>query len=829
MTLMHARQTVMVVVLSLVVPVKAVAEMEEITVSARKREENLQEVPISITAFSSGQIERLGISGLQDVTKFTSSVILDTGFAPQDTRIVIRGLAPVRGRQNVAVLQDGIDISSQAIQTAGGSLLINPRLFDLERVEVVKGPQNALYGRTAFNGAINYVTRKPTNDPVARVWTDVGSDGQVEGRASVSGPLVNDRLLAEVNLAAWSFDGFYNNSVTGNDAGGNEGHAAAAGFIWMPTDRLSLRLRGEVLNDEFDSYPYRQLAPNASLPVPPSANTCPPSGAGCVLSPAVTDVDVYAGKLPDGDDYDVTLSENPRNGTEYPGTDRDIWRLTLTAEQDLGPAGFMYLGHFAHAEIEEFFDGSRLGSASQLAVGAETIFDNDTDLQSHEFRLSSTAEGRLSWAAGVLLWEEDVEFVDGAFNCLNDNGILPPSPCAGVMSVVGTPASPLNPDDWERKTDHWSVYGLVDWMFADGLQAIFEVRYTDENLKASGPDRRTAGDRIIAEQNPVLNVYPETIPPNDGILKSSISDNFWSPKITLQWSPTDDMMYYASWASATKPAGISQITGGIGGFDPVSSRFEPEEMDVWEAGAKTSWLDDRLTVNSALFYQDYTDKQVSSQRLTAGGFLAPVINNASSAEVWGFELDTVWQPFEFLRLSASYTYLDTEYDEYKELSSGAAPIASAGNCRVITDASGDSVCELDLSGNELEYAPEHALVAGFSIQSGLTRDTDWLLEGDVIYQDERYNERFNLVTLDSFTTLDLRLGVRNDTFEIIGYVDNVFDDDTTKTGVGSIYTPGAAFVGFAQPPATFVLPSSQLVLKPDERSFGVRASFRFDL
>jgi outer membrane receptor protein involved in Fe transport len=152
----------MIVCLTSILP--AIAGAEEMIVTTRKSEENLQKVPIAVDVITAEDIATKGITSTADVAKYLPSMQFDQGFAPQDTRIVIRGLSPTRGRQNVAVLLDGIDITSQSIQSNGGTLLINPRLFDAERVEVVKGPQNALYGRTAFAGAINYVSRQPTDD-----------------------------------------------------------------------------------------------------------------------------------------------------------------------------------------------------------------------------------------------------------------------------------------------------------------------------------------------------------------------------------------------------------------------------------------------------------------------------------------------------------------------------------------------------------------------------------------------------------------------------------------------------------------------------------------
>ena len=142
----------------------SVAQIEEIVVTARKKAENLQDIPVQVDVIGSEKLERAGITSLEDVAKMSASMVFDNGFSQQDTRITLRGLSPVRGRQNVAVLQDGVDLSSENLTIAGGTALINSRLFDLERVEIVKGPQSALYGRSAFAGAINYVTKKPTQE-----------------------------------------------------------------------------------------------------------------------------------------------------------------------------------------------------------------------------------------------------------------------------------------------------------------------------------------------------------------------------------------------------------------------------------------------------------------------------------------------------------------------------------------------------------------------------------------------------------------------------------------------------------------------------------------
>ena len=209
---------------SLAIPVFA-QELEEIVVVARKREESLQEVPISIATFSEEDLEVQGIESLEDIARQSAGIIFDKGYGPQDVRVVMRGLSPTRGRPNVAVLLDDVDISGEAIRTAGSSLTVNPRLIDVERIEIVRGPQSALYGRSAFGGAIHYVTRRPSEERRGKVAIDVSAEGKRELTMQASGP-VAENFFVGFNAAAWNEDGFYKNEITGADVGGQQGVGA---------------------------------------------------------------------------------------------------------------------------------------------------------------------------------------------------------------------------------------------------------------------------------------------------------------------------------------------------------------------------------------------------------------------------------------------------------------------------------------------------------------------------------------------------------------------------------------------------------------------------
>jgi len=256
-------------------PISMAQVIEEITVTARKKSENLQDVPISVNVITSDILDRRSIRDLNDVTKLDPSLIFDKGFAPDDIRVVVRGIDNGRGRPVVATIIDGVDISSEALATAGASQLISPTLIDIERIEIVKGPQIALYGRTAFAGAISYVTKRASEELEINTSVEVAQDGFHEARISASGP-ASDNLGIRFNALTWSFDGFHENTVTGNKVGGGEGHSASILFDWNPVgnEKLSIRTRIDTIEDEYASpaqafVPYNQIAA-----VPADASWC---------------------------------------------------------------------------------------------------------------------------------------------------------------------------------------------------------------------------------------------------------------------------------------------------------------------------------------------------------------------------------------------------------------------------------------------------------------------------------------------------------------------------------------------------------------------------
>ncbi|MBL8630866.1 MAG: TonB-dependent receptor, partial [Rhodospirillaceae bacterium] len=254
-------------------------------------------------------------------------------------------------------------------------------------------------------------------------------------------------------------------------------------------------------------------------------------------------------------------------------------------------------------------------------------------------------------------------------------------------------------------------------------------------------------------------------------------------------------------------------------------QYAAEKLWVYELGAKTEWLDNRLIANAAFFYQDYTDKQVATLiPVPNTDFNTARIINAGQARVKGMELETVAQATENLRLSASYTYLNAKYTKFDYLTASSNEVIRNGNCEVVRS-NGVAICSTSLTGRRLEGAPRHALVmsANYTASAAtlLGDDAEWFIEGDSRYQSRRFIEASNNRTLSSYWLLNARVGVTRDQWEVLFYVDNVTDNRTVKSALRDSGTVEQARFNTAAPPDTL------LVNLPDPRTVGIRAKVNF--
>ena len=442
--------------LPLALPLAALAQVEEIVVTARKKEENLKDIPVAIEAVTAEEIQRKGIVDIAHLAEQSASLKFDQGSSRQDTRLSIRGLSPTRGRQNAAILVDGVDISSEAVSTSGGSVLVNQRLLAVERIDIVKGPQSALWGRSAFNGAINFVTKDPPEEFGGSTNVDLNDKQQYFVGGDVGGPIFGEKLGVLLNGSWWNKDGFYDNSVTGDNIGQDDGYGASLKFKSKLDNGLTLELRGSYEHYEAGQSPevflgFNKLlqepagafAPNtdpniiADTPLPPGVPY--PTALFCLNdnlnalqpnspieqqllnqalidrytrvsldpnNPAIGDgphcqkvVPVFAGQVPDGGSLKPTLETNPYTpGQDYEGLQGNTSRVTFSVDWELDKGAVTWLSGYTHDSNTEEVDFSRYAIRD---TSSPFLDDNVNVFQSASSKLTTQFQQDLRYTTSL--------------------------------------------------------------------------------------------------------------------------------------------------------------------------------------------------------------------------------------------------------------------------------------------------------------------------------------------------------------------------------------------------------------------------------------------
>jgi iron complex outermembrane recepter protein len=497
--------------------------LDEVVVTARKRAENLQDVPLSISAITAAEIEKQGISSVQDVAKLDASVIFDKGFSATDTRIAIRGLSPGRGRVNVAVLVDGIDTSSESISFGGGSLLATNKLLDLQTIEVVKGPQSALFGRSAFAGAINYVTKDPSDVFEGGLRGEIGDYGQYELIGSASGP-VNETFGWRANAVYWNKDGIYRNFVSGQKVGYGDGFGIGLTGKWEPSEAFDAKLHVEYTDDTYGPFAQAVARGNTRLTRSVDGTQClttgttgpgtpivppPASQTACRVYAPTTVVGgnivaggvlAYRGTFDDAAAYRVQLDTDPRTGADYPGTERQIARASLVMNWNIGPGTLTSLTGFTDAEFDFMedgdFDSGRV--TAQNVLGTDTVlratefnYNNKTQQISQELRYRTDFEGPFNFMLGGLYWNEDAEQIARSVSILcfpsfPTGALFPGSPPIGPACQTRNGQQVLGlmtaiPRNDGREIEHISAFGMAEFEFADIWKLTAEIRTSEED------------------------------------------------------------------------------------------------------------------------------------------------------------------------------------------------------------------------------------------------------------------------------------------------------------------------------------------------------------
>ncbi|MGJ8563559.1 MAG: TonB-dependent receptor [Alphaproteobacteria bacterium] len=674
--------------------------IDEVVVTARMRKETIQDIPASVTALNSVAIERGGVRNIEDVARLTPGLSF-VSLSPNFSLPVIRGLTTNVGESNVGFFIDGVYQGSRAG--------MDRSLADVERIEVIKGPQVALYGRNAFGGAINVITRAPTDTFSLKASATVGEGGRKEGSAFISGPIAKDSLYGRIGVAHAERDGFFTNELTGEKLDSRKATSYAGALLWEASPDVSFDLR--VSHED---------AENGDNPGYFILNNKPEIYNGRSQ--------IYLGEVPaQTDGFSVTPGNVDRNST----------LVSLTGRWDVAD-DYQLSSITSYSTLETVTDIDNDYSSAELTRMTQLI---DQDWFSQEFRLAHSGD-KIDWLAGLYYSNQDQ---------LDDNLQLVVNPA--IENALPGSLRSVHLKNQET-SEVMAVFGSVTWRLAQDWSLDLAGRYFKEDKDIS-PFQENPYTGVVLDPNPEL----------------TLSDEFFTPSATLSWDASDNVKLYSSIAKGVKSGGFNALAN----VTADERYYDAESSWNYELGAKTSWLNNRLHINGALFTIDWKD-----QIVRALGTMGATLNaNAGKTTSKGYEIEVVGRPNSNLDFTFGYTYNDSSFDEYTfpslALSFGLDPV---------------------LDGKTLQYASKHMVTTSMQYQDTLSGDWDWFIRGDAAYRTKQYGSTTNLFWVGDQLNANLTGGFENSKWAVEFWVRNLLEEDAPtvsiqQRNIGSAVLPPA--------------------------------------
>lgn len=595
--------------------------LESIVVTAQKRAEDVQDVPIAITALSSSTLEKQRVTDVTSLDNLVPGLRIAAADAAANPKIFIRGAGlndfNPTSSSGVGLYADGVYIGSPLAQFS--------TFYDLDRVEVLRGPQGTLYGRNTTGGAINVISKRPTFSPEGYASVEAGNFGSVELNAAYGGPIVGDKLAFRIAGQYAEDDGYSTNAVTGNKVNNTARYAVRGSLLYTPDDLTDILLTVNTFSNRGGAVQpkSRQL-----FPADPSA-----AGPDGVCAPAF----FRSGLCTDALGFADTSADPYTITADVEGKDKvDLWSAALTIDREIGDLTLTSIT--AYQDVERSAHENTDSSPLQML---EAFYNNTQEQFSQELRLASDGE-RLKWVVGGY-YMKDTTTSDSAYDILR---ILRP--------LFITPENPtgVSPENsviylgypYTQKTDSYAIFGQADYELAPGLILTAGLRWSADEKSM---DYSTIAEGVL----PVFSYQAD----------KTFSD--WSGKIGLKYDLTDTTNIYASYSRGYKSGGFF---GGNADSPEQIAPYENETVNAYEIGSKSDLWDNRLRMNLSGFYYDYQDIQAYST-VERNGLTVQVLDNAAGAEMYGAEAEFTVMPIENLDLSLGLAWLHAEYGEYNSL------------------------------------------------------------------------------------------------------------------------------------------------------------------
>lgn len=585
--------------------------LDTITVTATKREENLQDVAVAVSAISAETIAEAGLVRLEDIAGLVSNLTYSETTSTRMTQLVVRGLSQSGGignDPNIGVYIDGVYI--------GRDSGFNTGLMDIERIEVLKGPQGTLFGRNSATGAISIITRKPSPDNFLEVQGTLGNYDFRRIGLTANGAL-SDTLFAKLTAVKIDRDGYLKN-LYGGTANGVDNIFLRGQVLYAPTADLSLTLSADYSKDDDNGNNYVTADP--ATPV----------------------------------NFD-RITTIPDLGFEK----QEHYGVAALIDYAFG-GGFQLTSITSHRAIS--FSGFNDIDYSPLDLS--TLLDEREQSQfSQELRIASPASDVFEWIAGVYYYNQSFDvgshlssgadtifafggaFVDPAFFELVGSGERP--------TDYGLPQDATLIDAYAGiDTESYAVFASGTFRFTPVWALTAGLRYSNDKKdftfsQVSDPLSQMFGFRTFDCKDPASGCQIKR------------NDSRWTPSVSLEYTPTDSILAYAKFSTGYNAGGFNANLNS--GTNPLS--FSPETVEAYELGFKSQLFNNRVRLNAALFQLDYNDKQESIFIAEAGGFIQ---GNAGGARSRGFEVELDAVLTEHLGLSGSVGYADSVYTDYEE-------------------------------------------------------------------------------------------------------------------------------------------------------------------
>ncbi|WP_297800911.1 TonB-dependent receptor [uncultured Brevundimonas sp.] len=762
----------------------AAAFLEDIVVTARKREESAQDIPVSVTAMSAEAMAQLQVETVVDVARYTPGFQMQPAFGSFNDRPVIRGAS------NLIVADGKVGVFIDGVPWFGALSTLDMDSF--QRVEVMRGPQSALYGRGTLSGAVNMITRSPGSDLDGRASVTSGSDGRLDYSINLSGP-VDDTLGFVAGLSHSEFGGQYQNEIGYREMlGARSSDTHNLGLYFRPEGGFEASLRYYGIKSE-----ENQAA--VSL-MPASENNC-----------YLTTRPYYCGTVKAPTSFRINTDR-----VASPGLERETHAVMGNVSYEFAESGarLSYLAGRSKTYLKTGLDLS-YDDREFMLMGAScpfvpisnrdcsaTVF-NDTRAQNreavtHELRFDGPAIGSLRWSVGGYYGADKT------------------TPLRDFLEFTE-----VGPEVMEAiyEIENLAAFGGLEYDLRENLTLSLEGRWQKDTVTQTGQSYRVS-DLFTPQQIAQLrNPLPSQVVGNTDSRTATFET--FLPRVSVTWRPSADLNLYAQYAVGNSPGGFNVVTS------PVAT-YDEERLTNTEIGAKTSLFGFRY-LNMSLFH-NVIDNQVLSSTFQTATATGSYMANIGETEVNGLEIEGLRYLTSGLSVRFAYTFLDTEITEGVDNDEAILHLGVA--CKSLVP--GGTSYFVDLSrlgcldaasivGRRTPLVSEHSGSIGLKYE-GTTNwnDVDWFVATDLTYVGSFFGQVHNLIKVPASQRVNLNAGLSFKDFQVNVWARNLLDDDSpigalryVDYGAAPVQSPGG------DSPRGFPVSAAE------RRTMGVTLSVRF--